>query len=103
MQPAFVGIAALALAATVAVAWIGAEQGNNVPPVAAAGSGIGGLETRTEQAPEDVEAWKVLAAEYRKRGRTEDAAAAYVRAARLEPDDPEIILALKDLAAALAR
>lgn len=100
MQPAYLAIAASALAATVAVAWIGAGRDNTRQDSSNSGLGIADLESRTERAPENAEAWKALAAEYRRRGRLGDSANAYVRAARLTPDDPEIILALKDLAAA---
>lgn len=101
MQPAYLAVAGAALLATAAVTWIAAEQSTEVAQPASTGSGIGALEARVDRAPDNAAAWKELAAEYRRRGRTEEATAAYIRAARLDPDDREIILALRDLAASL--
>lgn len=103
MQPAYLAIAAAALLATAAVTWIGSDQGNKVTQPTAPASSIQGLEAQVERAPENGAAWKALAAEYRRRGRTNEATAAYVRAARLDPSDPEIVLALRDLAAGLPK
>lgn len=103
MRPSFLLIAATAMTAAAAVAWFGASSAPSGSAAKTASGGIAALEARVERAPDDGEAWKVLAATYRQRGRLNEAVNAYVRASRLTPDDPEIIRALKDLSAGISR
>lgn len=100
MQRSFTVIIATALVATAAVAYFGAEQANRDAMDKPAGTGIPALEAQVARAPDNGDVWKSLAEAYRREGRQDDAIAAYVRASRIHPTDPEIVLALRDLAAA---
>jgi cytochrome c-type biogenesis protein CcmH len=48
------------------------------------------VEQHLAKNPDDVEGWLVLAPAYRRQGRFDEAAAAFARAARLRPDDPNL-------------
>ncbi|WP_416899040.1 MAG: tetratricopeptide repeat protein [Minwuia sp.] len=103
MQPSFAIIAAAAAIAAGGVAWVGADRlsapGNSTPPAAS----VAGLEQFVDRNPENVKGWKALGNALRRAGRNAEAADALVRAARLTPNDPEIITALRDLAPSLGR
>jgi cytochrome c-type biogenesis protein CcmH/NrfG len=103
MRPTFLVIAAAAVTATVAVTYFGAGHRMDPSVDAPASAGIPALEALAARTPDNSEIWKRLAVAYRRGGRIEDATTAYVRAARISPDDAEIILALRDLAATADR
>ena len=58
---------------------------------------IRGLEQRLEQAPDDLAGWKMLGRSYTAQGRYMEAVGAYSRAAQIDPRDPEVAGALKQL------
>lgn len=50
------------------------------------------LEAELERAPQQAEGWRLLGRAYRAQGRAADAAEAFARAARLLPDDPDVLV-----------
>ncbi|MGI9333314.1 MAG: c-type cytochrome biogenesis protein CcmI [Gammaproteobacteria bacterium] len=53
---------------------------------------VAGLAARLEQAPDDLEGWRMLARSYQVLERTDEALAAYERALDLAPDDVELLV-----------
>ncbi len=49
------------------------------------------LETRMKGEPDDPDGWRLLARAYTAEARLQDAADAYARAAKLSPDDPDVL------------
>lgn len=72
------------------------DQGTPRPP---AGATLAEFESFARQHAADAAAWKLLGRAYRRAGRTADAIDAYVRAARLAPQDRETNIALRELSA----
>lgn len=103
MRQSFFALAALALLAAGTIAWMGANRFDTRDDAAADGQTVAQLVAITRKSPDNVEAWKSLAKAYRREGQVGQAVTAYVRAARIDPTDPEIIRALRDLAEGLDR
>ena len=53
---------------------------------------IAQLEAELERSPQQAEGWRLLGSAYRAQGRASDSADAFARAARLLPDDPDVLL-----------
>lgn len=58
---------------------------------------IRGLERRLEQEPDNLAGWKMLGRSYLSQSRYMEAVGAYSRAAQIDPRDPEVAGALKQL------
>jgi cytochrome c-type biogenesis protein CcmH len=58
---------------------------------------IRALEERMEQNPDDLAGWKMLGRSYAAQGRYMEAVGVYSRAAQIDPRDPEVAGALKQL------
>ena len=58
---------------------------------------IRGLEQRLERSPDDLAGWKMLGRSYLAQDRYMEAVGAYSRAAQIDPRDPEVAGALKQL------
>lgn len=99
MQRSFAIIAICAAAATAAVAAYGFQRFSGTDERAVRASAIPDLEAATQRSPDNADAWKALGRAYRQAGRRDEAVNAYVRAARVKPNDREVIAALRDLAA----
>lgn len=53
---------------------------------------IAQLEAELERSPQQAEGWRLLGGAYRAQGRASDSAEAFARAARLLPDDPDVLV-----------
>ena len=97
MRLVLIFIAALTIAVSALIGWIGENrvEGNAASP--ALPRTLEGLTATAEARPDDAQIWKTLAKAHRNAGQTDQAVAAYVRAARLDPDDREVMRALLDL------
>lgn len=103
----------LLVGAVAAIAVVGAMAGGAwlasapaVPPPAPAATTptaeeiaarIRALEQRLERAPDDIAGWKMIGRFYLAQGRYMEAVGAYSRAAQIDPRDPEVAGALKQL------
>lgn len=100
------GAAAMAVAGAMAAgAWLTTPPARSPAPMPAAAmptaediaARIRALEQRLEAKPDDLAGWKMLGRSYLAQDRYMEAVGAYSRAAQIDPRDPEVAGALKQL------